>query len=69
MSRHSTTIVVVKMFKIFERSDGCSGETLLAPCTRKKRLQRKMTKDHYWIGVQEDIGMLSKSRSDRNSLT
>ena len=31
------------------RSDGCSGETLLAPCTRKKGLQRKMTKDHYWI--------------------
>ena len=44
-----------------ERSDGCSGETLLAPCTRKKRLQRKMTKDNYWIGVQEHIGTLSKS--------
>ena len=27
----------------------------------KKRLQRKMTKDYYWIGVQENIGMLSKS--------
>ena len=38
-----------------ERSDGCSGETLLAPCTRKKRLQRKMTKDYYWIGVQEKL--------------
>ena len=23
--------------------------------------QRKMTKDNYWIGVQENIGMLSKS--------
>ena len=23
--------------------DGCSGQTLLAPCIRKKRLQRKMT--------------------------
>ena len=41
--------------------DRCSGETLLAPCTRKKRLQRKMTKDYYWIGVQENIGMFSKS--------
>ena len=51
-----------------ERSDGCSGETLLAPCTRKKTLQRKMTKDHYWIGFQDNIGMLSKSLSDRNSL-
>ena len=43
------------------RWDGCSGETLLAPCTRKKRLQRKMTKYYHWIGVQENIGMFSKS--------
>ena len=32
------------MFKMAERSDGCSGEILLAPYTRKKRLQRKITK-------------------------
>ena len=44
-----------------ERSDGCSDETLLAPCRRKKRLQRKMAIDYYWIGVQENIGMFSKS--------
>ena len=44
--------------------DGCSGETLLAPCTRKKRLQRKMTKYYHWIGVQENIGIFSKSQSD-----
>ena len=56
------------MFKMDERSDGCSGETLATLCTRKKRLQRKMTKDYYWIGVQENIGMLSKSQSDRNGL-
>ena len=44
-----------------ERSDGCSGETLLAPYTMRKRLQRKMTEDYYyWIGVQENIGMFSK---------
>ena len=49
------------MFKMAEGSDGCSGETLLAPCTRKKRLQRKMAKDNYWIGVQENIGMFGKS--------
>ena len=30
-------------------------------CTRKKRLQRKMAKDNYWIGVQENIGMFGKS--------
>ena len=42
-----------------ERSDGCSGKTLLALCTKKKRLERKMTKDYYWIGVQENIGMFS----------
>ena len=51
-----------------ERSDGCSVEKLMAPCTRKKRLQRKMTKDYYWISVQENISMFSKSQSDRNSL-
>ena len=34
---------------------------LLATYTRKKRLQRKMTKDYYWIGVQGNIGMFSKS--------
>ena len=50
-----------------ERLDGCSGETLLAPCTTKKRLQRKITKD-YGIDVQENIGMFSKSKSGRNSL-
>ena len=41
--------------------DDCSGETLLPPCTRKKRLQRKMTKYYHWIGVQENIGIFSKS--------
>ena len=50
-----------KMFKMAEASDGCSGETLLAPCTRKKRLQRKMAKHNYWIAVQQNIGMFGKS--------
>ena len=50
-----------KMFKMVGGLGGCSGETLLATCTRKKRLQRKMTKDYYWIGVQGNIGMFSKS--------
>ena len=45
------------MFKLAERSDGCSGETFLASCVRKKKLQRKMTNDYYWIGVQENVGM------------
>ena len=27
----------------------------------KKRLQRKITNDNYWIGVQGNIGMFSKS--------
>ena len=48
-----------------ERSDACSGETLLASCTRKKRPQRKMTKGFF---VPENIGMFSKSYIDRNSL-
>ena len=56
------------MFKKAERSDSCRGETLLALCTRKKKLQLKITKDYYWIGIQENIGMFSKSYSNRNSL-
>ena len=68
MPGHNTTTVVVQDVQITEQSDGCSGETLLAPCTREKRLQRKMTKEYYWIGVQENIDMLSKSWSDRNKL-
>ena len=56
------------MFKMADRSDGCSGETLLVSCTSKKMLQRKMTKYYYWVGVQDNIGMLSKAQSDHNSL-
>ena len=29
----------------------CQQLKLLAPCTKKERLQRKMTKDHNWIGA------------------
>ena len=49
-----------KFFKMAEQSDGCSGEKLLAPCTRKNRLRGKMTADYYWIGTQENIGTFSK---------
>ena len=45
-----------------ERSDGCSGETLLALCARKERLQRKITKDYYWTGAEENIGMFSTTQ-------
>ena len=61
IQRHNTTTVVVQDVQNGRRSDGCSGEALLAPCTRKKRLQRKMTKDYDWTGVQENVGMSSKS--------
>ena len=61
MPRHSTTTVVVQDVKMDERSDGCSGETLLARFTKKKRLQRKITKRCYWVRVQENIGTFSKS--------
>ena len=56
----NTTAAVVKFSYIAERSGGCCGETLLAPCARKKRLQRKMTEVYYWIGAQQNIGMFSK---------
>ena len=57
--QNPTTLVVqdVQSVKMAQRSDGCSGKTLLAPCIRKKRLQRKMTEDYYWVGVQENIDL------------
>ena len=48
-----------KFFKMAEQSDGCSGETLLAP--RKERLQRKMIKD-YTGYVFKEIMAYSGSR-------
>ena len=61
MPRHNTTTVAVRDVQNGRTWwDGCSGETLLALCTREKRLQGKMTKDNYWIGVQENIGMFGK---------
>ena len=61
MLRGNKETVTVQVFKMAELSDSCSAKTLLAPCTRKKRLQRKMTKYYFWIGAQENIGMLSNS--------
>ena len=50
-----------QFLKMVEQSDGYSGETLLSRCARKKKLQRKMTKDNYWIGAEENVSMFSKS--------
>ena len=30
------------------------------PCTRKRKLQKRLAKDFYWIGVQENIGTFSE---------
>ena len=59
----ASTRCLVENFQLicYERLDACSGDTLVAACTRKKSLQTKMTKGYYWIGVQENIGMFSKS--------
>ena len=54
----TTTASTRCLVQKFERS---SDEILLDPCARKKSLQRKMTKDHYWNGVQENIGTFNKS--------
>ena len=57
----STSSVVAEVFKMAERSDGCSGETLLAPCACwKKKPQRNITKDYYWVGAKESIGIFNK---------
>ena len=34
----------------------------------REKLQRKMTNDYYWLGVQENIGMFSTLKSGHNSL-
>ena len=61
MPLDNTMTVVVEVSEMAERSDDCNGETLLAPCARKKRPQRKITNYCYWIGAEETIGMLHKS--------
>ena len=68
MPRHNTTTVVVQDVRNDRTIGWLQWRNIAGPCTRKKRLQRKMTKDYYWIGVQENIGMFSKSYGDRNSL-
>ena len=47
----STTTVAVQPLQNGQTIGACGGETLLAPNARKNRLQRKMTKDCYWIGT------------------
>ena len=49
------------LFKMTEKSDCFSGETLLAAHAGMKGLQRKMTKDYYCAGSEETIDMFSKS--------
>ena len=67
MPHRNTTTVAVQVIKVTERSNGCSGKTLLAPFARKKRLQENMTKEDYWIGAEENTGMFNKSLNDRYS--
>ena len=44
---------------------GILNSLLLAPCTRKKTLQRKMTKNYYWISVQDNIRDLTQQGRHR----
>ena len=44
-----------KFCKMAEQLDTKSGQKLLALCTRRKRLKRKMTKHHCWIKVLMEI--------------
>ena len=55
----NTTTVVVKSFKIAERSDGCSGERNIVGSFCKKEEVAK--EDDYLIGAEEFIGMFIKS--------
>ena len=64
MPGHNTTTVAwqFKVFKKAEGSDGCSSETLLAPCTRKKRLQRKMTKGGFPVMAESTRKLAASTR-------
>ena len=45
-----------------EQSDGCSGETLLAPCTRKKMLQSRRAIVVVWFSclcLKDQLGLCS----------
>ena len=59
MPADNTTSLVFEVSKMAERSDGCSGETLLTPCARRTRVLRKNTTDCYWIGTQDNIVKLT----------
>ena len=60
MPDDNKTRLVFEVFKMAKRLDDGSGETLLAPCARRKKLQRKMTTYYFWIGAQENIVVLSE---------
>ena len=66
MPRHNTTTVVVQEVQN-GRTVRCNHQWwniagfLYKEEEAAKNLQRKMTEDYYWIGVQENIGMLRKS--------
>ena len=61
MPRHNITTVVVQDVQNGRTVGWLQWGNIADFFIRKKRLQRKMTKDYYWIGVQENIGMFSKS--------
>ena len=39
----------------------------MAHSAKKKKLQRNMTKDYYWMGAAENIGMFSNLRNVRKN--
>ena len=57
MPRGHTSKVKVQVYKMAERSGGSSTEKLLAPCAKRKTPQRKLAKDHDWLGVQKKNGI------------
>ena len=69
ITARASTRCLVENFQLICRfaASKCSGETVLAHCARKRRLQRKMTKEYHWIGAKDNIDMFSKLLNDRNS--
>ena len=60
-ARHNTTALVVQDVQNGRTIGWLQWWSIADSLYKEKRLQRKMAKDNYWIGVQENIGMFSKS--------
>ena len=68
MPRHNTTTVVVKDVQNGRTIGWLQWWNIAGSLYKEEETAEKGAEDYHWIGVKENIGMFSKSWSDRNSL-